>query len=80
MYKQNTPPEKFTEAKYQKLAHNGDKASHIVTCLYAKGQQSKHYSTGRNLCRSRCCKNILLGAEALDIAVLWSTSGLTMQL
>jgi len=68
LYKQNTPPEKFTEAKYQSW--------HIMvisiayrTCLYGKGATIQTLLNWKKFVPSRCCYKIFYWvAEALDIA------------
>jgi len=79
LYKQHTPPEKFTPAKYDKQQHNGDKASHLIAVYMQRGS-NPNITVLEEICATAAAvQNILLGAEALDIAVLWSTGGMTMQ-
>lgn len=77
MYKVNTPPEKFETAKYEKLLHNIDNASHIIAVYMKRGSNPK-ITVMEEICAvASAVQNILLGASALDIAALWSTGGLT---
>lgn len=79
MYRQNTPPEKYNAAKYEKQLHNGDKASHIVL-VYMKRGYNPNITALEEICAaSAAVQNILLGAEALGISVLWSTGGAVLQ-
>jgi len=79
MYRRNTPPEKFNSAKYEKQLHNGDKASHIVL-VYMKRGDNPNITALEEICAaSAAVQNILLGAEALGISVLWSTGGAILQ-
>jgi len=78
LYKQHTPPEKFTPAKYEKQKHNGDKASHLVV-VYMKRGDNPNIAVLEEICAAAAAvENILLGAEALGIAVLWSTGGMLL--
>lgn len=78
LYKQATPPEKFNAGKYQKQQQNGDKASHIVL-VYMKRGDNPNITELEEICAtSAAVQNILLGAEALGIATLWSTGGMIL--
>jgi len=78
VYKQATPPEKFNTGKYQKLQQNGDKASHIIL-VYMKRGDNPNITELEEICATAAAvQNILLGAEALGIATLWSTGGMTL--
>jgi nitroreductase len=78
-YRQTTPPDKFVPAKYEKQAHNGDLASHLII-VYMKRGANPGIPALEELCATAAAAdNILLGAEALGIAVLWSTGGTVLQ-
>ena len=78
MYKESAEPAKFNAAKYEKLQHNGDKASHIMA-VYLKRGSNPNITMLEEICAvAAAVQNILLGAEALGIAVLWSTGGAAM--
>ncbi len=75
MYKAGTPADKFIPAKYEKLLHNGDKASHLVV-VYMKRGNNPNITALEEVCATAAAvQNILLGAAALGIAALWSTGG-----
>jgi nitroreductase len=79
LYRQNTPPEKFNPAKYEKQQHNGDKASHLIAVYMQRGG-NPNITVLEEICATAAAvQNILLGAEALGIAVLWSTGGMILQ-
>jgi nitroreductase len=79
LYRQNTPPEKFNPAKYEKQLHNGDKASHLVAVYMQRGD-NPNITVQEEICATAAAvQNILLGAQALGIAVLWSTGGMVLQ-
>lgn len=77
LYKTNMPKEKFETAKYQKLLHNGDNCSHIIAVYMKRGTNPKITRVEEICSVAASVQNILLGASALNIAVLWSTGGLT---
>jgi len=79
MYKDNTPPEKFNPAKYQKQQHNGDKTSHIIAVYMQKGNNPNITALEEICATAAAVQNILLGAEALGIGILWSTGGAVLQ-
>lgn len=77
LYKTHTDPEKFTTAKYDKLVSQGDTLSHIIV-VYMKRSVGNSIPAVEELAAvSAAVQNMLLGAAALDIAVLWSTGGMT---
>lgn len=79
MYKDNTPPEKFNPAKYQKQQQNGDKTSHIIAVYMQRGNNPNITALEEICATAAAVQNILLGAEALGIGVLWSTGGAVLQ-
>jgi len=75
MYKQSTPPANFNAGKYEKQQHNGDRASHLIAVYMQRGD-NPNITVLEEICATAAAvENILLGAEALGIAVLWSTGG-----
>jgi nitroreductase len=79
MYKDNTPPEKFNPAKYQKQQHNGDQTSHIIAVYMQRGNNPNITALEEICATAAAVQNILLGAEALGISILWSTGGVVLQ-
>jgi nitroreductase len=79
MYKDNTPPEKFNPAKYQKQQQNGDKTSHIIAVYMQRGNNPNITALEEICATAAAVQNILLGAEALGISILWSTGGAVLQ-
>ena len=79
MYKDNTPPEKFNPAKYQKQQHNGDRTSHIIAVYMQRGNNPNITALEEICATAAAVQNILLGAEALGIGILWSTGGAVLQ-
>lgn len=80
LYKTHTPAEKFTPAKYEKLLHMGDTLSHIILVYMKRTENTGIPAVEEFAAVAASVQNILLGAAALDIAVLWSTGGMTHHL
>jgi nitroreductase len=78
-YRLITPPDKFASAKYEKQAHNGDLASHLIVVYMQRGTNPNIPALEEICATAAAADNILLGAEALGIAVLWSTGGAVLQ-
>jgi nitroreductase len=78
LYRQGTPPDKFNAGKYEKQQHNGDKASHVIIAYMQRGDNSNITPLEEICATAAAMQNILLGAEALGIAALWSTGGMVM--
>ncbi|MEO7121165.1 MAG: nitroreductase [Ginsengibacter sp.] len=77
LYKSNAPAEKFETSTYEKILHNGDNVSHIIAVYMKRGSNPK-IAAAEEICSvAAAVQNILLGASSLNIAVLWSTGGLT---
>jgi nitroreductase len=77
LYKANTPEDKFTTAKYEGLIHTADKASHIIAVYMKRMPEAKIPVIEDIAAVAASIQNILLGAEAAGISVLWSTGGMT---
>jgi nitroreductase len=79
LYKLHEPPASFNAAKYEKQLHNGDKVSHLIA-VYMKRGANPNIPELEEICAvAAAVQNILLGAEALGIAVLWSTGGMVLK-
>jgi nitroreductase len=78
-YRETTPPDKFASTKYEKQAHNGDLASHLIIVYMKRGTNPNIPALEEICATAAAADNILLGAEALGIAVLWSTGGTVLQ-
>jgi len=77
LYKANTVPDKFTMAKYEKLVQQSNTLSHIVLVYMKRSAGNSIPAEEEFAAVAAAIQNILLGAAALDIAVLWSTGGMT---
>ena len=77
LYLANTLPGKLEQAKYDKLLHMGDQASHIVISIMKRGNLPKIPSWEEEAATSTAIQNILLGATALDISSYWGSGGMT---
>jgi len=79
LYKANTPEDKFITAKYEGLIHMADKASHIIAVYMKRLPEAKIPVIEDLAAVAASIQNILLGAQAAGISVLWSTGGMTHQ-
>lgn len=78
LYRQGTTPATFNAGKYEKQKHNGDKTSHLILVYMQRGDNSNITVLEEICATAAAAQNILLGAEALGIALLWSTGGMVM--
>lgn len=78
LYWNHTDEDKRQEATYHKLEHNVDKASHVIIAAMKRGSNPKIPVIEEIAAASAAVQNILLGAAALGIGVLWSTGGMTL--
>lgn len=77
LYKNHTSEESFTNAKYQNIIQNGEKASHIIA-VYMKRQATQKIPLIEEIAATAAAiEHILLGAQEQGIAALWSTGGMT---
>ncbi|MGG9971299.1 nitroreductase family protein [Ferruginibacter sp. SUN002] len=76
LYKLATSPEKYLQANYDKILHNGDTVSHIIIAIMRRGNLPKIPPIEELSAVSTSIQNILLGATSLGIATLWSTGGM----
>lgn len=76
LYRAHTPQDKFTEAKYQNLVNMGKTVSHAVLVYMRRTPDAKIPMLEEYAAVAAAIQNILLGAEALSISVLWSTGGM----
>jgi nitroreductase len=78
LYRQATAPDNFNPGKYEKLQHNGDKSSHLVLVFMKRGANANIPELEELCSAAAAVQNILLGAEALGISVLWSSGGMIL--
>ncbi len=76
LYKTHTAEEKFTEAKYQNLLNMSQTVSHLVLVYMKRTENARIPLLEEFAAVAAATQNILLGAESLGIAVLWSTGGM----
>ncbi len=77
LYKTHTTEESFTNAKYQNIIQNGEKASHIIA-VYMKRQLTQKIPLVEEIAATAAAiEHLLLGAQEQGIAALWSTGGMT---
>lgn len=79
LYKENTPAEKFAQATYDNLTHMGDKLSHIIAVIMKRGSNPNIPVLEEIAAVSCATQNMLLGATAAGLSVLWSTGGMILK-
>lgn len=77
LYKTHTAPENFNQGKYDKILHQADTVSHIMLVYLKRTQNNSIPALEEIAAVAAAIQNILLAAEALSIAALWSTGGMT---
>jgi nitroreductase len=78
LYQQNNLGDKFDTTQFNKLLHQGDKASHIIIAVMKRGRLLKIQALEEIAAASSAIQNLLLGATALNIASFWSTGGMAL--
>ena len=77
LYQLHTAEDKFTSAKYQGIIQNAEKVSHLIVA-YMKRQPTQKIPLVEEIAATAAAiEHILLGAQAMGIACLWSTGGMT---
>lgn len=76
-YWQETNPDIRTEHKYNLFKSFHNHASHLVIVTMKRTQGTKIPDFEEFAAASAAVQNILLGAEALGIAAIWNTGGMT---
>ncbi|GHA54946.1 nitroreductase family protein [Pontibacter akesuensis] len=76
LYQHNCSADKFQQAKYEKLLHMGDTASHILVSYMRRGDLPKIPELEEIAATSCAIQNLLLGANALGMASYWGSGGM----
>ncbi len=79
LYRQNSMGDNFEPATFDKLLHQGDKASHIIIAVMKRGDLPKIPVLEEIASTSCAIQNLLLGAASLNIASFWSTGGMALK-
>lgn len=79
LYKQNSMGDNFIPGTFDKLLHQGNKASHIIVAVMKRGDLPKITQFEEIAATSAAIQNMLLGATALNIASFWSTGGMALK-
>ncbi len=79
LYQQITAEENFKPAVYDNLTHMGDKASHVIIAIMERGANPNIPQFEEIASASCAIDNLLLGAQALNIASYWGTGGVTLK-
>lgn len=79
LYKENTPEERFAQGTFDNLTNMGNNLSHIIA-VYMKRGTNPNIPVIEEIAAASCAvQNLLLGAEAQGISILWSTGGMTLK-
>lgn len=76
LYRKHIPPEKFREDKYKGLLENYQTASHLIIVVMKRSPEGKIPEEEEYAAVAAAVQNMLLGASAKKIAVIWSTGGM----
>ncbi len=76
LYWANTAEDKRKEETREKLEHNVDMASHLIVAAMKRGDNPKIPAIEEVAAASAAIENVLLGAEAMGLAVMWNTGGM----
>ncbi|MFT4063007.1 MAG: nitroreductase [Edaphocola sp.] len=79
MYWQATAEENRKQATYDSLKANSHTASHLVIAAMKRTPMAKIPKSEEYAATAAAVQNILLGAEALGIASIWSTGGMALK-
>jgi nitroreductase len=79
LYKANTAAGEFNDGVYNNLAHQGDKASHVIIAIMKRGNLPKIPAFEEMAATACAVENLLLGAAALDMASYWGTGGMALK-
>jgi len=77
LYRQNTAPEKFTKATFEKLENMGKTASHVIALCMKRGDNPKITEQEEYAATACAVQNMLLGAAAHNLAAYWGSGGMT---
>jgi nitroreductase len=79
IYKANTDADSFAQGVYDNLAHQGDKASHVIIAVMQRGNLPKIPAFEEMAATACAVQNLLLGATALNLASYWGTGGMILK-
>lgn len=79
LYWDNTPEESRLAQTFENLKHQGNMVSHLVVTLMKRTEPTKIPLMEEYAATSAAMQNILLGAEALGLAAIWSTGGMALK-
>ncbi|CAN5484348.1 hypothetical protein BH10BAC5_BH10BAC5_24820 [soil metagenome] len=77
LYKNNTSSENFKQETYDKLFHAVDKSSHLIAAVMKRGINPKIPKLEEICAASASIENMLIGASALGLSVIWNSGGMT---
>ncbi len=79
LYWAHTPEEVRTVSKRDNLMLTGEKASHLIIVTMQRTSDTRIPMMEEYAATAAAVQNMLLGAEALNIAAIWSTGGMALK-
>jgi len=79
MYWDNTAEEVRKQATFDSLSQVADNASHLVVVMMKRTPAAKIPWNEEFAATAAAVQNILLGAEALQLAAIWNTGGMALK-
>jgi nitroreductase len=79
LYKSNTDEAAFSVDTFNNLSNMGNQASHILIAVMKRGNLPKIPAFEEVAATAAAIQNLLLGAEALNIAAYWGTGGMILK-
>ena len=79
LYWQHTPEDKRQPTKQDALKQSSERASHLIIVSMRRTPETKIPMMEEYAAVAAAVQNILLGAEALNIAAIWSTGGMALK-
>lgn len=79
MYWQNTDKNTRLQQTYNNLKGMGDQCSHLIIATMRRTPETKIPFLEEYAATAAAIQNILLGAEAMDIAAIWNTGGMALK-
>jgi nitroreductase len=79
LYWANTAEENRKQQTYDNLEHMGDMASNLVIAVMRRTPETKIPFLEEYAATSAAIQNVLIGAEAMGLATMWSTGGMALK-
>jgi len=77
IYKENTPPEKFLQPKYDRMLKRAEQASYVVAICLKRNDQTKISELDEIMAVAASVQNMMLVGTAYGIGTFWSTGAIS---